>query len=172
MGWKIYRIWSTDWIKDPLTEGGKLIEAVEDAIKDYSDDDCNQVPPSSSQQQEKGFLSIDEKEVAETSNGHNKPEGFEAARPTSFSNLPRDAFGYLKLSDCIKKIVDEQYPVHYELICRKLAHLFGNEKATVKVRREVDYSLKSILTVVRKGDFLYPVNSKKITPKTIEIQDR
>ena len=25
MGWKIYRIWSTDWIKDPITEGQKLV---------------------------------------------------------------------------------------------------------------------------------------------------
>ena len=29
MGWKIYRIWSTDWINDPVTEGAKLIEAVD-----------------------------------------------------------------------------------------------------------------------------------------------
>ena len=36
MGWKIYRIWSTDWIKDPITEGEKLIEAVEDALKSYA----------------------------------------------------------------------------------------------------------------------------------------
>ncbi|MDQ2086923.1 DUF559 domain-containing protein [Herbivorax sp. ANBcel31] len=35
MGWKIYRIWSTDWIKDPVTEGEKLIEAVENAINGY-----------------------------------------------------------------------------------------------------------------------------------------
>jgi very-short-patch-repair endonuclease len=35
MGWKIYRIWSTDWIKDPVTEGAKLLEAVEDAIACY-----------------------------------------------------------------------------------------------------------------------------------------
>ena len=25
MGWKIYRIWSTDWIKDPITEGKNLL---------------------------------------------------------------------------------------------------------------------------------------------------
>jgi very-short-patch-repair endonuclease len=35
MGWKIYRIWSTDWIKDPTSEGKKLIDAVEEAIINY-----------------------------------------------------------------------------------------------------------------------------------------
>jgi very-short-patch-repair endonuclease len=32
IGWKIYRIWSTDWIKDTKTEGEKLLNAVEEAI--------------------------------------------------------------------------------------------------------------------------------------------
>ncbi len=35
MGWKIYRIWSTDWIKDRHTEGTRLLNAVEKAINDY-----------------------------------------------------------------------------------------------------------------------------------------
>ena len=34
MGWKIYRIWSTDWIKDPLTEGNKLIQVIEKIFKE------------------------------------------------------------------------------------------------------------------------------------------
>ena len=35
MGWKIYRIWSTDWIKDRHTEGIRLLEAVKNAIDNY-----------------------------------------------------------------------------------------------------------------------------------------
>ena len=35
IGWKIYRIWSTDWIKDRTTEGNKLIKSVDDAIAQY-----------------------------------------------------------------------------------------------------------------------------------------
>lgn len=37
MGWTIYRIWSTDWIKNPFIEGQKLLEAVESAIKEYNE---------------------------------------------------------------------------------------------------------------------------------------
>ena len=32
MGWTIYRIWSTDWIKDHKTEEEKLINVVEKAL--------------------------------------------------------------------------------------------------------------------------------------------
>jgi very-short-patch-repair endonuclease len=35
MGWTIYRVWSTDWIKDPKTEGEKLLNAVKEAIANY-----------------------------------------------------------------------------------------------------------------------------------------
>jgi very-short-patch-repair endonuclease len=35
MGWEIYRIWSTDWIKDNYTEGKQLLLAVQQAIDNY-----------------------------------------------------------------------------------------------------------------------------------------
>jgi superfamily I DNA and/or RNA helicase/very-short-patch-repair endonuclease len=38
MGWKIYRIWSTDWIKDQRTEGERLLEAVDLAINSYREE--------------------------------------------------------------------------------------------------------------------------------------
>lgn len=63
--------------------------------------------------------------------------------------------------------------MHYELLCQRLAPLYGNEKATVKVRREVDYGLSKLRgKVVRKGDFLCPAGSSKIivrTPNTRKI---
>lgn len=37
MGWKFYRIWSTDWIKDPDTEGKKLLSAISQAIAEYQE---------------------------------------------------------------------------------------------------------------------------------------
>ena len=46
IGWKIYRIWSTDWIKDPTTEGLRLIQAIDQAIVSYSDDVLASPDPS------------------------------------------------------------------------------------------------------------------------------
>lgn len=164
MGWKIHRIWSTDWIKDPVTEGQKLIDAVESAINNYAED-SEPDPQMPLSQEESEFLSINEKESSASSDKIVSPYGFEKQASTSFSNLPRNAYGYLDLGDCIKAIVDNEYPVHYELLCKNLAPLFGNEKATVKVRREVDYALKSLKGVVRKVDFFYPSGYTKVIPK-------
>lgn len=35
MGWKLYRIWSIDWIKSMISERNKLKEAIDKAIKEY-----------------------------------------------------------------------------------------------------------------------------------------
>jgi hypothetical protein len=35
MGWVIYRVWPTDWIKDRNTEGERLLAAVQAAIDNY-----------------------------------------------------------------------------------------------------------------------------------------
>ncbi|RNC29234.1 MAG: ATP-dependent RecD-like DNA helicase [Candidatus Dichloromethanomonas elyunquensis] len=165
MGWKIHRVWSTDWIKDPVTEGQKLIDAIESAINNYAE--VNEPDPQMPLTQvESEFLSINEKEgTTPRSDNIVNPYGFENQVSTDFSSLPRNASGYLSMGDCIKAVVDNEYPIHYELLCKNLAPLLGNEKATVKVRREVDYALKSLKSVVRKGDFFYPSGYTKVIPK-------
>lgn len=35
MGWNIYRVWSTDWIKDQHTEGLRLLTAIKEAVENY-----------------------------------------------------------------------------------------------------------------------------------------
>jgi len=60
--------------------------------------------------------------------------------------------------------VNNEFPIHYELLCQHLAPLYGNEKATIKVRREVDYGINRLHgKIIRKGDFLFPKGWEKIT---------
>lgn len=163
MGWKIYRIWSTDWIKDPITEGNRLVEAVDEAISSYVENFPepirNDEPEASTGPDE--FITVEEKpvDVGKAAN----PYGFAAPVVTDFKQLPRDRFGYLKMTDCVELLVKNEYPIHYELLCQRLSPLLRREKATSVVRREVDYALRSIKDrVVRKGDFLYPADYTEI----------
>ena len=164
MGWKIYRIWSTDWIKDPITEGTKLIEAVEDAIACYGADEPVFENIKAENVTALDFVSVEEKEVA--LQDFDNPYGFAETQTTSFSHLPRNRYGFLELTDCIMEIVNTEYPVHYEILCQRLAPLFGNEKATVKIRREADFGLTRLSSkIVRKGDFIFPKGYDKIIVK-------
>ena len=163
MGWKIYRIWSTDWIKDPVTEGQRLIEAVDNAINSY----IETMPESQAPIQQEAsdtaepFMTVEDKpaSIADITN----PYGFDPPNTTDFNTLPRNRSGYLQLADCIELLVHNEYPIHYELLCQKLSPLLGREKATSVVRKEVDYALRSMgERVVRKGDFFYPASFTEI----------
>lgn len=175
MGWKIYRIWSTDWIKDPATEGAKLIAAVEDAIANYCVDmvTCSE-PVSKNEFSKSASDFVDVKEKNLSMQFSDNPYGFEKIQELDFSTLHRNANGCWELEDCIMEIVSKEYPVHYELLCQRLAPLFGNEKATVKIRREADYGLNKLGDrVLRKGEFIYPKDYQTIPvrlPNSRKIQ--
>ena len=171
MGWKIYRIWSTDWIKDCVTEGNRLTSAIEDAIANYGAIDEPSNEETTIELNPDDFVSVDEK-VVSVSDMEN-PYGFEPPIKTSFSSLPRNHQGYLQIEDCIMLLVNEQFPLHYDLMCQRLASLYGREKATSVVRDNVNYGLRKLGgKVVRKGDFIFPAKCGEITvrvPNTRKI---
>jgi very-short-patch-repair endonuclease len=166
MGWKIYRIWSTDWIKDPVTEGQKLVDAVEKALLDCSnetDDSLFERTEQIEESTEQTYLTIDIKDTREED--EDNPYQFEIRNTASFERLPRDANGYLDLADCIMEVVNVEFPVHYDLLCKRIAPLFGFEKVTSTVRKEVDYKLQQLKKqVVKKGDFFVPNKDIAIKP--------
>ena len=156
MGWKIYRIWSTDWIKDPVTEGERLLAAVEDAISTWS---INEEPTHSDDSQTMDtteYVSIEK--VEQTEEKRANPYGFtEAVKPYNYNSLQRDAYGHLDLCDCIRLIVEKEYPVHYDIVCQRVAPLYGNEKVTSKIRNEVDYAIGKLGNqIVKNGKFFLP----------------
>ncbi len=164
MGWKIFRIWSTDWIKDPVTEGENLVAAISEAIANYGD--LTSIEPihasSVDEPDADDFVSVNRKEVSISE--QTNPYGFAVAVATDLAALPRNAYGYVDIADCIMACVNNEFPMHYELLCQRLAYLYGNEKATVKVRREVDYGLTRLHgKIIKKSDFLFPTGWQRIT---------
>ncbi len=138
MGWTIYRIWSTDWIKDPKTEEGKLINAIEkalgraviksedgDPVDDYNNDSDAIIP----------IIEIEEKvepsEVVDTGYGF---EMYKRAYPLSII----DENGNLKEGyDIAWDIISLEQPIHFEELCRRIAPAYGRQKVTSVVRESV-----------------------------------
>jgi len=56
----------------------------------------------------------------------------------------------------IRKTIENQQPIHFEALCRILAPIWGNQKATNVIRREVNYYFRWHLndTVKVNGDFV------------------
>jgi very-short-patch-repair endonuclease len=173
IGWTIYRIWSTDWIKDPNTEGHKLLEAVNIAISNYkmgsfstgsiSNDETASNDTSLAKQ---AYVTIETTNV-ESEAENNNPYNFTYYKETDVYEIERISNDTDYLSNVINFVVEEEMPIHFELLCKRVATLFGNQKATVKVRDSVEYVLNNNLNdlVLRKGDFCWHINAKGIKVK-------
>ena len=133
MGWRIYRIWSTDWIKDPNYEKERLIAAVEDSLKKSQNTNIAQTEHSQL---------IDDIVIEEPieENKNSNEFGFVEYKLC----LPEN---YMQKSpqNALKTILEVEQPIHFEELCRRMAPLYGRQKATSVVR----YEIRSQLTYLK-----------------------
>lgn len=142
MGWKIYRIWSTDWIKDAHAEQSKLIDKVEEAINTYIDPfgiQGNHADRKTSQTTVKGEKDNNDHSflVVEPKNEEDHTYGFEDYRMTDPEEIRTDKewwqLGY-SLENHLLTIVRNESPVQFEWLCSRLAVHFGQQRVTDRIR--------------------------------------
>jgi very-short-patch-repair endonuclease len=167
IGWKIYRIWSTDWIKDTVTEGNKLIEAVEKALSSFNEPsiDFGSRKPIEMKQTNEFDESI-EKQVIESSE-LNTGFGFSIYEEANIWDVERIYPDSLFVCNVIKHIINIEQPIHYENLCKRIAPIFGNQKATSKIRESVDYYIDKNIKheLSRIDDFLSLKTNNRIEVK-------
>ena len=154
MGWTIYRIWSTDWIKNQKNEEEKLINAIEKALGRAGTEDK-------------------ENDVDNDSNdSHIMTSPIEIEEKVDISDIVSVGYGFdiydrdpLKLIDSqgkprenhevIYDVIIKEQPIHFEELCRRVAPLYDRQKVTSVVRDEVNYifrhQLKGSVTKNRSG---------------------
>lgn len=167
MGWRIYRIWSTDWIKDPLTEGKRLLEAVENAVNSYSEN--TPAPPKEPEIEPApdSFYTVEDKPESDTN--PDNPYGFIVSEGADVDKFIREMGGRATVANCVEFIVKNEYPVHFDIVCRKMSPLLGREKTTVVVQQEVNAALIRLRGKVKvKGSFLYPADYTEIPVRLIK----
>ena len=165
IGWKIYRIWSTDWIKDPITEGQNLIRVVDKALSSFSLSSLSFI------EEEETISNITETVFSSSTieteiikpinenvsrNNYNFVDYIEAdIKAIDRYNDPINYYSHV-----IKHVIQKEYPIHFENLCKRVAPLFGNQKATQKVINSVSQLLNGYLKneIVQEDDFLSPKN--------------
>ncbi len=151
MGWKFYRIWSTDWFKSPAEEKKRLLAAVENAFVDApkrATGGSISIMPTS----EKLAVNFDEKVEV-------KPFTF----PTYESADDKVVIERhnASLSQAIQDIVNVEAPVSEEWVLKRLIRLFDRKQLTVAVWREYEEKVKNFRWgLVRKDGFLYKKDGK------------
>ena len=164
MGWKIYRIWSTDWIKNPRSEGEKLIKAVEEALQNYDED--NYLKKNNDED-------VDAKEeinISDSTYLDNETQStFDKDNPYGFEEYKNYSYvGYVsEYSINIMKIISNEYPIHYDVLCQRVASGLKREKVTAKLKARIDRALSyDKCNWTKKEDFYYPKQCNDIVPRT------
>lgn len=149
MGWTIYRIWSTDWIKDQKTEEQKLLNAIDKALNRAVDE---RLTEDDILDDIDLFIStIDIEEEFASEDLEDDGYGFIPYEVTNISG-----YDFLDGHEIIQMVIETEQPIHFEELCRRVAPLFGNQKVTSKVREGIEYQFRWHLAenIERNGDFI------------------
>lgn len=170
IGWKIYRIWSTDWIKDPLTEGRKLLNAINKAISEYTESNVNSGAMHKLQNeflQQTFDIEVFEKPADLDKHSYENPYSFNYYEEANVYEIKRPSNDTIYLKNVINHVVQKEAPIHFELLCKRVAGLFGNQKVTVKVRDSVNYVIDKYLAdkLEREDGFLWIKGVENITAR-------
>ena len=139
MGWVIYRIWSTDWIKDQNTEAEKLINAIDRALgRAATENEDNTFYHNDNAVSDTiiPIIAVEEKiepsEVVSTGYGFDVYERYQL-------NLADVRQKHREETDVIYDAIIKEQPIHFEELCRRIAPLYDRQKVTSVVRDEVNY---------------------------------
>lgn len=162
MGWKFIRIWSTDWIKDPVSEGQRVLREIQKAIDEFGTEPQDEVKTIPFKEASDYY----DADAAEPEQEKVDPR-FSEYREMTFiksaweSPLPA-------VAKIIDGIVKGQSPVHIDLVCKQVAPMFCNERVTVKVRSAVDRIIRLYSSQndwVIKGQYLWDKHQSEIHPR-------
>lgn len=143
MGWRFYRIWSTDWFKNKKAEKERLLNAAKDAIENA---------PIDRQEQTQEIINFEQTITI-------KPFEF----PKYIQVDERAIALKLHQYNVFLSIINTETPISEEWLLKRTAFLFGREKVTAVVRNQFNYYILPYLKqhdVISHNGFLYIKDSK------------
>ena len=151
MGWKFYRIWSTDWFRNKAVEQERLLCAVTAALKNPRKSDAPKDAPAPTaetfeevvEQKHFEFPPYKAVDFMEVYNKHNR----------------RDFKGM------VKEVLKVEAPLSEELFLKRIVWYFEREKVTSVVQRAFEGEMLGCgrYGIQRRGGFLYLTDGKEIT---------
>jgi len=169
-GWKLYRIWSTDWVKDFPNETKRLLKAVHSALEHKEEDTaipCTQpnITKTVIDIENQNDVSLVEQyceEIKTNTDDACEYYGFEPyiSSEEEIHNMEEkensDSFYKVYL-----KVLDNECPIHIDLLTKRVAFLYNRQKATSVVHENVRSNLRDLSELITKrNNFIYMANKE------------
>ncbi|SEW53515.1 DUF3320 domain-containing protein [Chitinophaga arvensicola] len=151
IGWKIHRVWSTDWFRNPERELNRLVAAIEKAkaaaaIDDQvAEDVMKEAPPALARE----AVTITEEEV---------PVYETAVLPDEIREQEFHLSPIGKLCNWIEQVVVVESPVHFDELARRMVEAAGITRVGPRIREILRHAVRHSDASKRikiKGQFLW-----------------
>ena len=142
MGWRFYRIWSTDWFRNNEVEKENLLKTAAEAIE-HGGFVKNEVTESEVE-------NIDFEKVAEPVH-----MAFPEYAEADVESLRNSHMSDTKVF--VKSILETEAPVSEEYLLKRICFIYGREKVTSVVKDQFDADMRGCEKngIIRKNGFLY-----------------
>lgn len=151
MGWRFYRIWSTDWFKNNIVAKERLLEAVQYALEHPMTKEEYDKPTTNAENYERKFIMPITK--------------FPAYRTARTDGYPSSVISNNKdFQGMIKNILAIEAPLSEEWLLKRICPYFGRQKVTTTVEQEYEKRMQSCTKngILRHNGFLYLYNTQYI----------
>ena len=147
MGWKFYRIWSTDWYRNTSVEKERLLNAAREAVN--IKEDVPKQGPKKESTNSKDFETVQRRFAKDVTNEFEEYYELDALRVIS-------KFNY-SFTSGIREILELEAPLSEEYLLKRIAPYFGREKVTKVVVQEFDRLMRNCRRdgIIRRNGFLY-----------------
>ena len=162
LGWRLHRIWSTDWFRNPEREVQKVLEAVRRAK--LSDPDFVTSGGSAEARTE-----VERRDALPTSNGIQNVF-YETARLSLGAEVGPDLHlvPAQRLSDWIVTVVEAESPVHLDEVARRICDAVGIKRRGARIAAALTAASRVAERrgqVVVDGHFLRLPQGREYTPR-------
>ncbi len=144
MGWKFYRIWSTDWFKNKAVEKKRLIEAVESALFAY---------PEQQREEQTEVINFSETESETHFN-------FPVYEEANFLSIRINTYDYVGF---VKGVLKIEAPLSEEFFLKRNLKYFNATKLTERVYNEHNTLMYGAREkgIIRRNGFMYLDSQKE-----------
>ena len=156
LGWRIHRIWSTDWFRTPQRELDRVMEAVRRAKsgqwKPALTDSASPIQPGNNQQ---APLQQQEDKPAVPVETYKLFVPILARSPDFFYTDPME-----KLADTVAQVVAVEGPIHEEQMMKRVADVWSLNRVGSRIEERIRRAMQMRLNsgkMLLKDRFLWPV---------------
>jgi hypothetical protein len=161
-GWRIHRIWSTDWFRQPQEQLRRVVAAIEDALTSRSKPESPSLPVA-----ERNIKTVEIDRVATAKTGRPTTDENSLAVPYQVANfrvktdVPIHELPTGELARIAAQVVQTEGPVHLDEVTRRIATLRACKRTGSRIADAIESALVAATQsrlVKRDGCFYQPVD--------------